>query len=228
MFRKELLTLFGIVLGTFLVVGVLTFGAASRLERHSRAMAVDLLPSIIDASNAQLVGEENWARVHDLLKLGSAAERAPAIAYIQTNSADAFWRDYSKAANAQAGRGRMEELFTARRTYLDLREQFFKLVSGDQLKEAQRFLDQEVAPAYARVRALSRGLFQTSTQSGREHAEAVTRISRVSPPLFALLGVMIFGLGLVIGLRGAFSGLDLVSAFRRPNGRSHSDPSEQG
>jgi hypothetical protein len=215
MFRKELLIVCSVGATVFLLVAVASSLVGRAIQREASMIAVDTLPSLVDAGAAMTLTEENWLRVQLLVHAASEAARAANVQEIRTNSNEGLWREYGESVFAEEDRKNYNELLVLRTNFLTLREEFLALTQAGRLPEAQSFLELKLTPAYQRYKANSRKLFEYNARHGRERAAKVIRFSRVAPLALAGFCVLIFAFGVVVGLRGAFTGLELASRFRK-------------
>jgi len=219
MFRQELLLLFGTLLGILILVGGIVFWVDSNMGSNAKSIATEILPAVIDTGTAVALTHENWARVQLLLDTDSTAKRLQIIGQIRTNSNESLWSGYGRKLSDPEARVKYEMLLLSRMEFVSRREQFFGLVTSNRLEEARTLLDTQLSDGYTRYSSISRLLFESEAKAGRRLADSVIGMAKLSPPLLVCLGILVFGLGLLLGLRGAFTGLDLASEFgkrRRP------------
>jgi hypothetical protein len=219
MFRREFLILCGLAAGLFLLVAAAGFWIGHTLSVDSNAIAIDTLPSLVDAGRAISVAQENWLRVQLVEVATSTAEQSALISQIRTNSNEGTWQDYAHSVYETEERLDYQDLLSARSAFLQLREEYFALALAGNGPAARQFLRQKLNPAYQRYLASSRLLFQFNARAGVKRAARMVWISRLGPPVLAASAVIIFGFGLLAGLRGALTGLNLASRFPRKNPR---------
>jgi hypothetical protein len=187
------------------------------IRNDASQIAADTLPGLVDAGAAMAMTQENWLRVHQVLTAPSSAERDELVRQVRANSTDGLWRDYGVSIFEAEDSRNYREMLTVRSNYFELREAFFDQVKAGRMPEAKAFLGEKLTPAYERYRAISKDLFEYNARQGRERAAKVIHVARRAPFIIAFAGLVIFGFGVLIGLRGAFSGLDLV--FQRGKNR---------
>jgi hypothetical protein len=214
MFRKEFLILCSLAAGIFLIVVAAGFSVGHTIREDADKIALDTLPSLVDAGTAMALTQDNWLRVHLFSNAQSAAEQAALITQIRTNSNEGLWRDYGQSIYDPEEQREYRELLAVRSGFLQLREDYFALIQTGHPAEAKIFLDQKLTPAYEQYREISKNLFEYNARAGRDRAGKVVWISRAAPLVMGACGVVVFTFGLVVGLRGALVGLKLVS--RRP------------
>ncbi len=93
------------------------------------------------------------------------------------------------------------------------REQFFSLVQTENLTQAHSFLDSRLSPEHDLYLTAAKTVFAYNVRVGNERATKVLWYSQLAPLVLGVLCVLVFGLGVLMGLRGAFIGLDLL--FRK-------------
>jgi hypothetical protein len=231
MFRKELLILTGLAGTIMLAVAVASFWVGHTLRDDADKIALDVLPGLVDAGAAMAQSQENWLNARLLLNSPTPEAQATLIHQIQTNSNEGFWRDYAACVYDPAEAVEYAELLIARTNFTQLRDQYFILIESNNLVAAKGLMEEKLVPAYANYRVASRRLFKFNADIGHRRAATVVRISRWAPLVLAGCGVLVFGLGLVTGVRGALGGLALVSKVRRKDAAepgSHAAVSQHG
>jgi hypothetical protein len=207
MFRKELLILSALALLLFGMVATASFWVAGAVQREATWIAADTLPSLVDAGLAIDRSQENWLRLQQLMQ---SADRQEIARLIRQNSDDDLWRDYGQSIfDAEDGRN-YAQLMRTRSDFLKLREDFLTMALAGRDPEAREFLSAKLAPAYAGYHEISRKVFEFNANVGRDRAARVVKVSKIAP--FAICGfcVLVFAFGLLTGLRGAFSGLEIA------------------
>jgi len=215
MFRKEFLIMCSLAAGIFLLVAAACYWVAHTIQRDASDIALDTLPSLVDAGAAISLAQDNWLRVQLLLTTQSAAEQSGYIAQIQTNSTDLLWRDYGQNIYTAEDQRNYDNFLVVRTNFMKLRNEFYTLVQQGRLPEAKGFLQTKLSPAYDQYRASSKTMFDYNATVGRQRAASVIRFARAAPYVLGFVGVLVFGLGVLFGLRGALAGLDLASRSRK-------------
>ncbi len=214
MFRRELLILVAAATAVFALVALATYWVGHIIRTEATYIAGDTLPGLVDAGSALAVMQENWLRVNLLQHTQSPRERAELIHQIQTNRTDDFWTDYGKGIYAEEDRKNFAELQRVRADFLSRRDQYFELVKNDPAA-AEPFFRTQLEPLYGSYRELSTRLFQYNARIGQGRAAKVIRFAKLAPLVLGGGGVFVFGLGVILGLRGAFTGLHLASRAGR-------------
>lgn len=199
----------------FLLVASASWLVGRAVQAEATEIAQDTIPGLANSAAALSVMQENWLRVHLVGHLGTAAERAALVQKVRANSNDELWRQYGQAVFSTDDRRNFEAMLAARTNYLDLREEFFTHILAGRLAEAQALQESRLSPAYERYKTASQSLFVNDARLGRERAAKVMRSSGIMPFIFGAFGVVVFGFGVLVGLRGAFVGMDLVSLVRK-------------
>jgi len=211
MFRREFWILCSLAVGVLLAVAAAGFWVGHTIREDADKIALDTLPSLVDAGNAMSLAQDNWHRLHLLSNAKSAAEQAALIEQIRTNSNEGVWRDYGQSIYSRQEQQEYQELLSVRNEFMRLREQYFAFVQSGRDEEARTFLEQKLVPTYENYRELSKRLFEYNAQAGSDYTAKVVRMSRAAPLVLSVCGIVIFGFGLIAGLRGALVGLSLVS-----------------
>lgn len=215
MFRRELLIVGSLAALVFVLVAVVGSFVGRAIQRDASMIAVDTLPGLVDAGAATSLTAENWLRAHQILQAASEAERTVLMRQIRATSNERLWREYGESIFDEEDRKNYTELLTVRTNFMRLREEFLALTQAGHAAEAQSFLELKLTPAYHAYQGVSKKLFEYNARLGRERAARVIRLSRIAPLALAGFCVLVFAFGVVIGLRGAFTGLELVSRLRK-------------
>lgn len=214
MFRKEFWILSGLAAATLVIVSALAIVAAEILVRDAEAIAMDSIPGLTDVGEASAIAAANWHQVQIIATTPSPGGRAALIQSVMTNAAEPYWQEYKASLRSGEDAENFEEMTNARSNFLVVRQDFFALVQGAPNAEAETFLEQKLAPAYERYCKTSTKLFNYNVRTGRERAARVMRVARFMPWTLAAFGMMLFGIGAVLGLRAAFTGLTFGSRMR--------------
>ncbi len=211
MFRREFLIFCSLAAGIFLLVAAAGMWLGHAIKKDAAMISADTLPSLVDAGAAMAMTQENWLRVHLLLSTQSSGEQNELIRKIETNSNEGLWKDYGQSVYGVEERENYAALVAARNTYVQLRTELYQIIRAQKMTEAKAFLETKLSPAYEDYRELSKRLFEYNAKTGRERAASVIHNSRVAPFLLGGGGVVLFLFGLLVGLRGALTGLSVAS-----------------
>ena len=176
-------------------------------------LVLDTLPGLVNSGGALNVMDSNWEKMAGLTELPSAVTRSNAILQIQSRTTAEFWSRYREAIFDPRDRQLYSEMETTRTNCRALAGHFFDLVNAQRLTEADQFLQIRLTPAFNEYRSAVFKLFMLNTEIGNRRADRILALARWLPELAALVSMLVFGLGFLFGLRGAFRGLEL--AFHR-------------
>jgi len=213
MFRREFFILCALATAIFLMVAAAGFWIGHTISTDAGKIAVDTVPSLVDAGSAMTLAQDNWLRVQLLASTTSATEQSALIGQIGANSNEGLWRDYGQSIYDPEERQQYHTLLSDRGNYLQLREEYFALIRNGQNAAARDFLRDKLAPAYERYRDVSNRLFQYNATDGLIRAARIIWISRLAPPVLGACAIVIFAFGLIAGMRGVLTGLNLASRF---------------
>ena len=213
MFRREFFILCTLATAIFLMVAVAGFWIGHTISTDAGKIAADTFPSLVDAGSAMTLAQDNWLRVQLLANTASATDQSMLIEQIGANSNEGLWRDYGQSIYDAEERQEYQQLLFDRTNYLRLRDEYFALIRGNQNSVARDFLQDKLTPAYERYREISNRLFQYNANSGRIRAARLIWISRLAPLVLGVCAIIIFVLGLIAGMRGVLTGLNLASRF---------------
>ena len=200
----------------FILVALASSLASRAVQREASNIALDTLPGLVNAGGAISIMQENWLRLNLALSSASPSERAALMQEIRASSNQGLWQDYGQSVYDPQDEKNYSQLLAARSSFVRLREQSLSLTDTQSASEAKTFFEHKLAPAYADYQARSKKLFEYNAKIGRERAARVIRISRFAPYLLGASSVLVFGFGVVVGLRGALTGLDLTDRLRKP------------
>lgn len=216
MYRKELFTLGALILTAFLAVAGSAWMMIRIMQHQARMVVVDTLPGLINAGEAINRMDNNWDRIVSLTEIPLPEQRSNLIQHLHANTTAEFWKQYQESIFDPSDRRLFQETQTLRSGFTNLVENYFHLVNEQQLEAARRLAKDRLEPAFKLYRTDAMMLFQFNEKMALERSQHILMLARWLPLLAGLLSALIFALGFLFGLRGAFSGLDLV--FRRKRG----------
>lgn len=211
MFRKELLTIGLLATGVFLVVAGVCAWLTWSLAQDARMLVVDTIPGLVNAGDALNVMDNNWQKMIELPELPSSQARSNLVVQITARSTTEFWLRYQTSVLDAQDRELFAAAQSARQNFLTVRNEFFLLAQGDDVAGALEVLRSRLTPAYAAYRQAATQLFELNEQIGAERSGRIRVLSMWLPLIAAVASVIIFGLGFLLGLRGALSGFDYVA-----------------
>lgn len=209
MFRREFIILGSLAGLLLLSVASVCFSLGRKLDTGSSTLAGDTLPGLINVGSAISLIQDNWFELHRLAYFTPAGDREEAVRKIRARSSSEFWTNYEKTISDSRDTIRFERMMQARDHYLQLRESFMKSLLSGAVAESQAMLERELTPAYSAYISSAKQLFARSALHGQTRAAEVMRLSWRAPFLFGAAGLVAFSFGLLLGLRGAFTGLHL-------------------
>ena len=213
MFRKELLLLGVVATLVFLSVAGMAAWMTRTVAHDARMLALDTLPGLVNAGEALNVMDQNWEKITSLTAVPTVQARSNVIQEIQGRTTQEFWSNYEQSIYDPTDRQLFAKVQAARAECRQLTQQFFDLVNNQRLEESRQLLAGRLTPAFSAYRSEVVKLFQMNKAFGEQRAERIRAISRWLPLAAGLSSIVVFGLGFLLGLRGAFTGLELV--FRR-------------
>jgi len=215
MFRQESILIGLVAAVIFGTVAGASWLAGRAMQAEARLIARDTLPALVNSADAMSKMQENWLNLNRLEDVRSAADRRAMVEGIRTNSNTETWQRYRMVIGNSDRQVEFLAMSVARTNYLQLRDVFLAMFATRPLPEALAFRDAQLAPAYAQYAAASKRLFTAEAREGGERALRVTRSSRYISVALGLFGVVVFVFGVLLGLRGAFVGMELASFFQK-------------
>lgn len=216
MFRKELSTIGLVASVIFLSVAAVVCWLGWSLQNESRLVVQDTMPGLINAGKAISRMDDNWQNLQVLVEVPSVPARSNLMRQIAANSTATDWDQYAAAIHNPQDRELFSRVQSARDLNLRLRQDYFSLINAGNLEDARRLLTNRFEPAFDQYRSDAMKLFTFNEGIGDERARHILWLTRLLPVGAAVFSVFIFGIGFLLGLRGAFTGLDFV--FRRTGG----------
>jgi len=176
------------------------------LHETSKMLVVDTMPGLVDAGLAVERMNDNRREMREMLGPRTAAERARMIAQVRTNSSDDLWRDYASSIFEPTDRQNYQAMMLVRSNYLQGCEQFLDLAARGKLDEATARLDGELSQNFKSYNDAAKKLFDYNVQQGIDRGKNILNTATYAPWIIAGLCVLMFGFGLVLGVRSAWSG----------------------
>jgi hypothetical protein len=215
MYRKELFFLAATAAGIFLAVAAVSSWMTWVLQHEARMVVVDTLPGLVNAGEALNRMDGNWERVRMLTELPLPVQRSNMIQQIQSKTTSEFWDRYQKAIFDPRDRQLFSATQAARSNCRTLAQQYFNLVNEQKLDTARQFFTNELEPSFNEYKGDAINLFQLNEQIGEKRSQRILFLSRWLPPVAGVFGIVVFALGFLAGLRGAFTGMDLIFKHRK-------------
>lgn len=215
MFRKELLLLGVIATLVFLTVAGASAWMTHILSYNARMLVMDTLPGLVNAGEALNVMDHNWQKIVGLTAVPSAVERSNVIQQISAHTAQQFWDGYEQSIFDPQDRELFASVQKARTQNRALVQKYFALVDEQRLEDARRLLEKDLAPAFADYRTATVRLFELNEGIGDQRSERILKVGHWLPLGAGLFSVLIFAVGFLLGLRGAFTGLEFAFSRKR-------------
>jgi len=213
MFRKEFIVL-GLLASTiFLSVAGISAWITREVAHQAQMLASDTFPGLVYAGEAINTVDNNWEKILGLTSLPSAEARSNAVQQIQSHTTTEFWNKYRESIFDAEDAALFQVVLNSRSNSLHQAQQFFNMVNQQKLAEADKFLHEQFSPAFHEYRANAMKLFEMNREIGNKRAHRIDLLSHWLPAAAGVFSVLIFAVGFAFGLRGAFTGFELV--FRR-------------
>jgi hypothetical protein len=215
MFRRELLAIGCVATAIFLTVAGASWMVGRTVQQEAELIAQDTLPALANSAAAMAKMQENWLTVNRFDDVRTDAERKALSEIIHTNSNAELWQRYGRIVENSDQESEFLLMSSARSNYLTMRESFIAMCNTGNVREAISFRETTLTPAYAAYDKATKRLFDHDATEGSERALRVLKASRYTPIVLGLFCVTVFGLGVLLGLRGAFVGMDVAEFFRK-------------
>jgi hypothetical protein len=194
----------------FLAVAGAGWFTVRELHEYSSKLVVDTLPGLVDSGLAGERMHDNRHTMHDMLFPHTAAERAQMIQLVKTNTTDPLWRDYSASIFEPVDLQNYQAMMLARSNYLQGCDQFLDLVSAGKIDEATVLFNGETSRRFQDYNAAAKNLFDYNMRQGIDRGKIILETATYAPWVIAGVCVLMFGFGLLLGLRLVLSGAKLT------------------
>jgi Four helix bundle sensory module for signal transduction len=215
MFRKELFILCSLIVAIFAGVAIVSSLMARALQHESQMVALTTLPGLVNAGGAVNRMNDNWENIRLLTEMSSAEARANLMQRIHENSTEDLWKEYRKSIFDRPDKILFEQTQRSRTNCRVLVHQYYDLVTAQKLNEARQFLKAKVQPAFEQYKSNATSLFNLNTEMGEKRAQHIIQLTRWLPLVAGFFCVLIFSIGVFIGLKGAFGSLAFASQPRK-------------
>jgi hypothetical protein len=209
MYRKELFLFGSLIVGVFAIVAIASALLMRKLQYEGQWLVVDTLPGLVNAGEAMSRMNDNWLNIR-LLTEASPESRSNLLAEIHANNTENLWQQYRNSVFDSEDRALFDNCQSSRSNYLALLQHYFVLVGTEKLELARKYRFDSLEPAYRLYKEDAKKLFHLNTTISGQRAARIVRLNHWLPFTAGLFSVIVFGLGLLFGVRGAFTGLDLV------------------
>jgi len=214
MFRKEVIIVLGLAGAVFLLITLTALGVGRIMQKTASMMALDDVPSLVNAGAAIFHIQENWGYVNQLPDTGAASNRLALIQQIRRNSPEEHWLNYRGTVYTHEEAGLYNQTMIARSNYTRLREDFFAEIQAGRLAEARASLKLTLRPNYEHYKQAAVRLFETDTKLGLSRAAQSIWYSRAFTLLFIAFGLLVFATGFLVALRLVLTGRYSISPSR--------------
>jgi len=206
MFQRELIIIFSLVTAIFLVVGGASWYAVRELHESSRMLVADTLPGLMSAGLAEECIHDNLQMMREMLSPHTASERAQLIEEVKTNSPDAFWHEYESSIFDKMDQQNYQKLVVVKSNYLQTVQQFLKLVTTSKIDEASALFSGELSARFEKYNEAAKKVFFYNVRQGIVRGSSVLKTTRYAPWMIGGMCILVFALGLALGLRSGLSG----------------------
>jgi hypothetical protein len=206
MFRREFLILGGTMAAIFLSVAGSGFFEVRELHETSVKLVVDTLPGLVDAGLAQERINDNRFILREMLDPHTETERLQMIQTVKTNASKPLWQDYAARIFDEEDRKNYQSMMQVRAEYFQGCEQFQALVRTGNINAASAYFYGELTRRFLAYNTAVEKLFRYNVQQGIARGEIIRANSCYAPWIISVLCVVVFGLGLTMGVRAAWSG----------------------
>ena len=217
MFRRELFIAGALTAAIFMAVAGAGWLTVRELHETSRMLVVDTSPGLVDVGLAEQRMHDNRHTMHEMLFPHTAAERAQMIQQVKTNSTEPLWQDYNTSIFEPADQQNFQTMMLVRSNYIQGSQRFLDLVTAGKMDEASALFDSELSRNFQGYNDAAKKLFDYNVRQGMDRGKIILDTANYAPWIIAGLSVLLFGFGLVLGVRFAWSSLKPVRR-RRTNG----------
>jgi hypothetical protein len=203
-FLSLLLSLRGIVVAFagLALVAALFFLSLGYLKTQARNIVADDLAGMSFAGEANATLAEGFDRTL-LLMFDQTPERRVQLEHeIETLGArtTALLDAYQQTIFTPRDQAIYDRVLQHGDNYVRVRDEMIKLVNDGHMQAAAAQCQSRLLPAYTAYKDAADKLFESNMQSGRANGESIMRICTGTQILVAVIGVLIFIAGFLIGL----------------------------
>jgi len=206
MFRREFLIIGSLAAGIFLAVAAAGWFSVRELRETSRMLVVDTMPGLVDTGLAVERMNDNRRAMREMLDPHTAAERAQMIQMVRTNSTGPLWQDYTNSIFEVTDRLNYQGMMFMRSNYIQSCEEYFNLVSAGKTEEASALFYGELSRKFQGYNDAAKKLFNYNVQQGMGRGKTILNSAQYAPWIIAGLCMLVFVVGIALGLRLFFSG----------------------
>jgi hypothetical protein len=206
MFRRELFIAGALAAAIFMAVAGAGWLTVHELHETSRMLVVDTLPGLVDTGLAGEKMHDNRHTMYEMLFPHTAAERAQMIQQVKTNSTEPLWQDYTASIFEPADLQNYQVMMLVRSNYVQGAQRFLDLVTAGKMDEASAFFNGELSRSFQGYNDAAKILFDYNVRQGMDRGKIILDTANYSPWIIAGLSVLVFGFGLALGMRSAWSG----------------------
>jgi hypothetical protein len=185
-----------------ILIGALFFLSLGYLKKQAESIVIDTLPGLSYAGEANATLSQAFNRTLLLLLSGSPEQRAELEKDIQTFSdrTTALLEAYKGQIFSAKDQAIYDRVLARRKDYLRIREETVKYVNANQMEAAAAQCKSELLPAFKAYKGEADKLFAYNIETGRSSGESIMRICSGTQILVAVIGVLIFVAGFLIGI----------------------------
>jgi glycosyltransferase involved in cell wall biosynthesis len=184
------------------LVAALFFLSLGYLKSQARSIVADDLTGLSYAGEANSTLAEGFDRTL-LLMFDQPAERRVQLEHeieLLAARTTALFDAYEQTIFTPVDRASYGKVLEHRDSYLFARDEIIKLVNAGQMQAAVTQCQTRLLPAYAAYKEAADKLFEANMQAGKRNGEAIIRICTGTQILVAVIGVLIFIAGFLIGV----------------------------
>ncbi len=194
----------GLLLAMLGLVFIGTFGflSVSHLKRQADKIVNDTLPGLSAAGEANAGGSTSFNRTLMFLVTESPEQRAELRKEVErySQATTGFLESYRLEPLSPLESGLLDKALKARGQYLELRKKVFDLYDRNQQREAIALCNHELLPAYLQYKDALYQLFEYNVREGRARGQAIMQVCTITQWTVAIVGVLLFAIGFLIGL----------------------------
>jgi glycosyltransferase involved in cell wall biosynthesis len=203
-FLHQMVSLKGLAVAFFglVLIGALGFFSVGQLKKQAREIVQDTLPGLSYAGEANASLAQAFNRTLLLLVTEPPAERAQLQKEVESFSraTSTYLEAYRKQIFAAEDQALFDRLIRRRTEYIAVRERLIDLVDHGRNLDAVQLSKSELLPAYSRYKDAGDQIFQYNMREGKARGRTIMTVCTVTQIFAAVVGVLIFILGFLIGL----------------------------
>ncbi len=184
-----------------LAISLLGFSSVSLLKKRAQVLAEDAVPGLSYAGEADFNLSQGFNRTLLMLLAQNKDQReryhAEADEFAQRTAA--ALTNYENSIFDAEDRKLYDRVISRRENYENIRQQLILMLQQDRRADGEQLCRSNLVPAYDQYKLAGESLFSYNVKSGQRQGHGIFAMGTVTQLFVAILGVMLFIAGFVVG-----------------------------